>query len=312
MIREPVMLVGSERSGTTLLRLMLDHHPEIACLAEFEFAVDMVADRGEWPPLPEFRSWLQTHRDFLEYEFHVDPDLTYPELVDGFLEQKRERDGKPLVGATVHRHFDRLLHIWPDARFIHLLRDGRDVAASVVAMGWAGNTWTGVERWVEAERLWESLRDRIAATRRIDVRYEQLVASPVEVLTEICRFLGTSFDERMFDYAATTSYSKPDAKLAYQWKTKQTGRQVQLVEARVSDMLTERGYALSGLSTLEVTGRLERALRFQDRLARSRARIRMYGLRLFLEDVLSRRLGLDSWQEVVKIRLNSIDRELLK
>ena len=312
MIREPVMLVGSERSGTTLLRLMLDHHPQIAFLPEFEFAVDLVTDEGEWPPLAEFRAWLRTNRDFLECQFRVDPSLSYPALVDDLLRQKRDRDGKPIAGATVHRHFDRLLHLWPDARFIHLIRDGRDVAASAVAMGWAGNVWTGVERWIEAEGCWESIRDRIAESQRIDVYYEQLVANPVETLTEVCHFLGVSFDEAMFDYIATTSYSKPDATLASQWKKRRSERDVRLVEARIADMLIERGYALSGLPRLEVTPRLEHALRWQNRSARRRTRVRMYGLRLVLEDFLTRRLRLNKWQENVRIRLNAIDEVLLK
>src|SRR6185369_10561789 len=86
--------------------------------------------------------------------FTVDRSLSYPQLIDSFLQQQRARSNKPLVGATVHRHFDRLLRIWPVARFVHLVRDGRDVARSVIEMGWAGNLWTGCDRWIDAEQLW--------------------------------------------------------------------------------------------------------------------------------------------------------------
>lgn len=48
-ISKPVFLVGAERSGTTVLRLMLDHHPQIAFNNEFEYAVDLVSDEGKWP-----------------------------------------------------------------------------------------------------------------------------------------------------------------------------------------------------------------------------------------------------------------------
>jgi Sulfotransferase family len=44
MIKKPVFLVGSERSGTTLFRLMLDHHPQIACFFEFEYAVSRMPE----------------------------------------------------------------------------------------------------------------------------------------------------------------------------------------------------------------------------------------------------------------------------
>jgi|GEM_PF-5624238 len=51
MISEPIFLVGSERSGTTVLRLMLAHHPQIAWCQEFEYAVDRVSDDGNFPNL---------------------------------------------------------------------------------------------------------------------------------------------------------------------------------------------------------------------------------------------------------------------
>jgi hypothetical protein len=162
---DPIFLVGAERSGTTLLRLMLDHHPEIAFFSEFEFAIEHVSGRGDFPDVDSYRHWLGNDRIFLDSGFHVDPTLAYPELVRSFLEQKRYRDRKPLVGATVHAGFDRLGSIWPDARYIHLLRDPRDVARSTIAMGWAGNVWTGVERWLEAESTWSRLRDDLPRER---------------------------------------------------------------------------------------------------------------------------------------------------
>lgn len=111
----PAFLVGSERSGTTMLRLMLDHHPMLVWQDEFEFAVDMISPDGGFPDMGYYREWLSLHRIFLASGFTIDPTLDYARLIRGFLEQRRSRDGKPIVGATVHRHFDRLLHLWPEA-----------------------------------------------------------------------------------------------------------------------------------------------------------------------------------------------------
>ena len=55
---EPVFLVGAERSGTTMLRLMLDHHPQVTFGAESQFLVNMVTDDGRFPDLTEYREWL--------------------------------------------------------------------------------------------------------------------------------------------------------------------------------------------------------------------------------------------------------------
>lgn len=139
LITQPIFLVGAERSGTTVLRLMLDHHPQLAWHSEFEYAVDRISETGEWPHIDEYHQWLAKQRIFLDLDFKLDHTLTYPQLINSFLVQKRDRDHKPIVGATVHRHFDKVLSIWPDARFIHIVRDGRDVARSCIGMGWAGN-----------------------------------------------------------------------------------------------------------------------------------------------------------------------------
>jgi len=65
--------------------------------------------------------------------------------VNSFLVQKRELESKQFVGATVHRKFDKLLMIWPDAKFIHVVRDPRDVARSVVKMGRVGHVYYGAD-----------------------------------------------------------------------------------------------------------------------------------------------------------------------
>ena len=109
----PVFLVGSERSGTTLLRLMLDHHPEIAFEKEFDFVVTEVSDTGELPAAKAYREWITGVRGA---NYALDPALGYRELVNDFLRQKQAASGgKPYVGATIHRNFDRLRFLWPDA-----------------------------------------------------------------------------------------------------------------------------------------------------------------------------------------------------
>src|SRR5690242_9279390 len=134
LVEAPVFLVGAERSGTTLLRLMLDHHPEIAFLHEFEVAVLTMPARGGFPTREALLAFLRTHRS-PRFVFDVDERLDAPALLRAMLEQKRTRDRKPRLGATCHVHFDRLLRLWPEASFIKLVRDPRDVARSSIGMG---------------------------------------------------------------------------------------------------------------------------------------------------------------------------------
>ena len=76
----PIFLVGAERSGTTLLRLMLDHHPKIAFNYEFEYAVNQINLNGNWPDLPAYYDYLSTNSIFLNTHFTVDHNLDYPTL----------------------------------------------------------------------------------------------------------------------------------------------------------------------------------------------------------------------------------------
>jgi hypothetical protein len=304
MITKPSFLVGAERSGTTVLRLMLAHHPQIAWSVEFLYSVELMPPDDGWPSLEAYYAYLATDRTFLGMGYTIDRSLDYPSLVDSFLRQCRDRAGKPLVGATVHYYFDRLLRIWPDARFIHLLRDGRDVARSSIGMGWAGNVWTGAQKWIEAEALWSALRGRLAPDRYIEVVYEQLVSHPEPELERICAFLGVPYDPAMLSYPEKTTYERPDAKLAYQWRRKLSEYEIRLAEARIGPMLLERGYELSGLPPLKVTPALHLRVRSQDWVARQRYRLKTFGPKLTALDIASRRLGLTRLQEQVRGRIH--------
>lgn len=311
LISQPIFLVGAERSGTTLLRLMLDHHPHISFYSEFEYAVDLIKD-GNYPNLNQYYEFLETDRIFQTSGFTIDNKLNYPQLVDSFLRQKRQRDGKTIIGATVHRHFDRLLAIWPNARFIHILRDARDVARSCIGMNWAGNVWTGVERWLEAEQLWVQLQQQLTSQQYIQVRYESLITEPVANLTTLCEFMGKSYDGAMLSYPETTTYSLPKASLLAQWRNKLSEREIQLIEARVGDMLEERGYELSGLPSLKISPIEQQKLRMHNRWSVVQRRIRTYGLPLVLSSYFSRRLGIKLWEKQAQLRFNAIDMNSLR
>jgi hypothetical protein len=312
LIPEPIFLVGSERSGSTLQRIMLDAHPQIAFLFEFEYSVEKIQDPQGWPNLDEYYDYLDTNLLFPGASLTIDKSLDYPHLVDSFLRQKRDRDGKPFVGATVHYDFDRLLRIWPDARFIHLVRDGRDVARSVIEMGWCGNMYTAVEYWIRAEKLWSNLCQRLPAERRTDVRYEELVREPEATLTRLCEFLGVTYDPLMLDYPKHSTYRPPQPQLIGQWKSKLSSKAVQLAEARIGPMLVERGYELSGYPPLTVSRRMEKQLRLQSRWRCAMFRRKRYGTTMFLADLMARRLGPGHWQGRIQKRLNIIDMQHIK
>jgi len=307
MITQHLFLIGAKRSGTTVLRLMLDHHSQIAWPFEFEFVSNLLPDDDHWPDLEGVYDYLSTNRQFLQANLAIDKTLSVAELVDSFLVQKRELASKPFVGATVHRDYQRLLGVWPEAKFIHLLRDARDVARSSIGIGWAGNHWSGGHRWIEAEQEWRELRKNLADDRWIELKYEDLIVRPVEVLTEICGFIGVGYEEALFDYTKDSTYERPDPSLIEQWRRKMTEEQIRTVEACAGKMMVECGYALSGLPALEITGGLAKKLKRESRIGLAKYRIERFGVWLYLEDLISRRLNIKAWRRRVIPKHNAID-----
>ena len=93
----------------------------------------------------------------------------------------------------------RLLALFPDAQFVHVIRDGRDVAGSLFAHRFTGSVITGADHWrrsVAAGRQWA----RLGPERYHEVRFERLVRSPARTLRELCAFLGEPFAPDMLQY----------------------------------------------------------------------------------------------------------------
>ena len=291
-LTSPVFLVGSERSGTTLLRLMLDCHPKIAFNQESEFLVCRIADDGSLPPMAAYRAWLAGDRVFRLSDFSIDTRLEYVDLVRDFLRQKLLRDRKALIGATIHRGMTKIPRIWPDARYVYICRDGRDVAGSVVGMGWSGNVYVAADWWLTAEREWVELRRSIRKEQWIEVRFEDLVRTPRAELARIGAFLGVDYSEAMFDYVRTSRYQAPNANQCAQWRSRLRPIDIRRVEARLAEGLTHRGYPSSGEPPLSIGPLYDRYLRLHSRFGAWRFRIRRFGIMLAMKDALARRLRL--------------------
>ncbi len=308
----PTFLVGSERSGSTLLRLMLDHHPLIAFEHEFDAATLRVGDDGTLTEVDDdYVAWLGTVRGVW---YSIDRSLDHRELMHDFLEQKRSASGgKPHGGATVHHHFDRLPFLWPDARYVHLLRDPRDVAPSVVQKGWAGNVYHASEWWTEAERCFDTLRQRVPPERLLEVRYEDLVTYPESELARICDFIGVEFDARMLRYhESVQQYPPPDARLAYQWRTKLGPEQVVLVEERVGRQLLEKGYEPSGYPIPNIGPARRELLMLDSRAKRFRFRLDQFGAGVIALDLIGRRLRLRPLARYALERIKAVEDRLIE
>jgi hypothetical protein len=310
--REPTVffLIGAERSGTTLLRLMLDHHAEISCGGEFNYVTAHLLEDGREPTPVQFEKSLRLDRQFTYSGLTLDPGLEYSQQVRGLLKQLCG-EGRA-IGATVHFQYRALVRWWPDARFIHLVRDPRDVSSSVIQMGWAGNLWTASKRWLAAEEAVEEFRAQVPEARIHELRFEDLVTRPVEELSALCRFLDLEYDPEMLSYPANSTYPAPDAKAAERWRKKLSANEVQLVEHCVGDWLAKRGYPHSGNPPIELDAQAIARLLNQDAQIRRKNYVERYGYRLLFSLKAAKLLRLEGWRNRTIQRMQAIDQALLR
>ena len=215
MAFEPVIIVGVPRSGTTLLRVLLDSHSQIAALPESPWLL------GVYGTDVSLRSLMQT---LIDHPFGVVKNVTGMAEADvheagrAFLarlfEPLLKRLGKNtfvLKTPDDIQYLEFLVRFLPRARYIHITRDGRDAALSQVVKKeeffsdlreFGELTFSNaLRRWVEWERhIRKVLRDSDVAT--IDLRYEDLVSEPEQQLSRVLTFLGLPFEAGALDYTS--------------------------------------------------------------------------------------------------------------
>lgn len=210
----PLFLVGCGRSGTTMLRGMLNAHPELAIPPESHFIPALWRVRGRFERggtldtrrmaraitrSSRFTQW-EVPRELLERRIASARGGGFVEVVSAAFMAYADAHGKVRWGdKTPNYALDvaLLAHIFPDARFVHLVRDGRDVALSLVEVPWwpwrlseAAEVWA---RWAGCARA----DGRALGDRYIEIRYERLVAEPERVLREVCTFAGLGYRPSM-------------------------------------------------------------------------------------------------------------------
>jgi hypothetical protein len=278
-----VFLVGCPRSGTTLLRRIVDAHPQIAVTPETHwlprFCTKGVGCTPEGLVTPALLPRLLGHGRFpdlgvgraeLERLLGDGEPVTYAQFVGGLFDLYGRAQGKRLVGDKTPGYVRKIrtLHaLWPASRFVHLIRDGRDVCLSARTWKRRDGT-TGLEAdyptWADEPVITAALwwADHVRRGRRwgrklgpglyCEVRYEALVARPAEECARLCAFLGVGFDERMLRFhegrtVAAPGLSAKDAWLPItpglrDWRTQMPASDLERFEAAAGPLLDELGY----------------------------------------------------------------------
>lgn len=287
---------------------MLDCHPKIRFVrhAGIEAGLQYINDEGVAATnlQPYYWELAGSYRIKLS-GITIDREMALQECLRDQLAQLERSSSKPILGGSLHHKFLRLLFVFPNARFIYLFRDGRDVARSGRALGWSENYWTAVEAWMTAELEANRMRSILPAERWIEIRYEDLILRPREILARICEFMGTSYDESIFDYTNVTRYEEPDPKLVEQWRYKMSSPEIQLAEARIGQLLEDRGYPLSGLPRIDVSPAAARRYSTEGVWIARVRRARRVGLYNFIGEVLTRKLGIAGLNSRITLRIDT-------
>jgi hypothetical protein len=274
--RNPYLfVVGCPRSGTTLLQRMLDHHPRLAVANDSHFIPHAVEDVpvGTDPPLtPELVEWVRTYRRFYRLDL---PDAavyeaakearTYREFVSALYSEYGRLRGKLLAGEKTPgyvRHLPRLHALFPWAKTIHIIRDGRDVYLSTMNWGSASKIALRFTSWdedpVTAAALWWELKVRLGREDGgplgpelyREMSYESLVSRPEQELAALCEFLGIPYDDAMLRFHEGRQKPGLDAKKAWlpvtpglrNWRSQMPLEDIERFEAAVGDLLDELEY----------------------------------------------------------------------
>lgn len=306
----PVVLYGALRSGTTLLRLILDAHPDIRCPGERDFMLDSLRPQGAGFVLD--REALNRDRIFLDSGLSVPEQTEGAAAFDSFLAEDRARHGKSHHCLVLHRKLDILLKLRPDMRLIHLVRDPRDVARSSIGMGWAGNTWFGIDHWIGTERAWDNQAKRLTEDQVFTVQYEALLRTPEHMLRRLCAFIGVQYDALMLSYSAGTTYEPLDTALAEQWRSRQTEQEVADVEFKIGRLLTDRGYQPSGIVPTPPGALRKLGLIVQNKRHLWKTRFDRFGYLDPILDFVSRRIGWAALGRSAQVRMRETQKKYRK
>ena len=265
----PVIVLGVSRSGTTLLKEMLDRHSELAVPSESYFipqlwdrhglrpdAEAILADLGR---LARVREWGVTPDDVRR---RLAPDPSFPEVIAAVYGAYAGSRGKLRFGDKTPAYMQRLdllERVFPRAQYVHIVRDGRDAMLSFAAMrrrprfNWARPRGVGdfACHWHFEIRAARRLGETVGRGRYLELRYEDLVAEPERTLREVCAFAGLGYEPEMLEYhhgvdASTLEdhprLAQPPTAGVRDWREQMGPRDVEHFEAIAGSTLEELGY----------------------------------------------------------------------
>ncbi|GHJ50154.1 sulfotransferase [Catellatospora sp. TT07R-123] len=273
----PVFVVGCPRSGTTMLQLMLHAHPRIAIPPETRFLLRAYADRARYGDLADpanrrrLAEWITTGKTSFA-DLGLDPAATVEEIAAAaptlgsalgtVFQAYARRFGKARWGdkrPAYLNNLDVVRRLFPDAQIVNIVRDGRDCIASIRETPWYDkDVCHAISDWARAMDSSARARRILPADSYHELRYEELVAEPEQVLRQLCAFLGEPYDPAMAEPARVAEVAVPSRKSWHRltrepvtsqrvgsWRERLQPWEIALCEAVAGRHLAAQGYQLS-------------------------------------------------------------------
>lgn len=294
-------LTGCHRSGTTLLRVIFDAHPDMAVPSESQFwnafarrrsryeHADGIAVEALLDDLHAEERYRRWHLPRAEARAALsEPHVrTFPDAVRAIYALFARRAGKTRYADKTPRYSTDILlfaALFPEARFVHVMRDGRDVALSLLDVPWGPKEIGGAALfWREHVTAAREAGRILGPSRYLEYRHEDLLDDPEKVVRRICDFVELPFDPGMLRYHEERKpaknehmrhLTKPPTKGLRDWRAQMKPRDVRLVELLAGDLLDELGYGTT--TDAGTVPMLEPALRARAQRARLRRAWRRY------------------------------------
>ncbi len=280
----PFFIVGNPRSGTTLLRFILSTHTRIYIPEETGFLPHLARYANRQLTRKEVerlvvkiaqmnREWEGLVDDFDEFYDSL-PEPTLTQLLDALYRrriapQHAARWGDK--GPSYVRWIADLDRIFPNAVFIHMVRDGRDSTLSALKKWgqdcWYYDTYYLMRNWARNVRAGRRAGAWLGPDRYLEVRYEQLVAEPEASIHRICEFLQEDFQPAMLDHTglaqqlvAPTGHFEVEHPVTQRtvgnWRQKMSLFDQKVALRAAGDELARWGYEIPHLSRMTVAERL--------------------------------------------------------
>lgn len=259
-MENPIFIVGSPRSGTGLLRDLLRSHPRITFPPESHFLPLAWKIWGETRG-PEDTEILARHLQ--EYplvrRWNLTPDQfrrplvpTFAGAVSSLHESYARKEGKPRWGEKTPEytlHIPLLSHLYPQAQFIHIVRDGRDVAMSFTAHpSGSANLREGARTWQRFVLAGVRQARQLGPGRYFELRYEKLLQEPEQTMHEVLTWLNEDYCPEVLRAtrapgikAVSLSETEIVATNREKWRTLEP-RDVSSIHWEIGKLLTALGY----------------------------------------------------------------------